>query len=125
MDVRVQIVIVYLDSNLHQELTLNSLAHSLNISESRLRHLFKEEVGMCFIAYLKLLRMRKAKVLLETTLLRVKEIMPIVGVSDESHFVRDFKSIYGLPPMKYRSHYLNSFADDYHAPLSVAIPAKK
>jgi AraC-like DNA-binding protein len=46
--------------------------------------------------------MERAKILLETTFLSVKEIMTEVGVSDESHFVRDFKSVYGVSPARFR-----------------------
>jgi len=112
MDIRVQMVISYLNNNLHQESCLNSLAASLNISPSRLRHLFKKEMRVSFFAYLKLLRMQRAKELIETTFLSIKEIMFVVGISDESHFVRDFKRSYGLPPIKYRLRYLNSRADN-------------
>jgi AraC-like DNA-binding protein len=34
--------------------------------------------------------------------LSVKEIMNRVGLSDESHFVHEFKKTYGLAPSKYR-----------------------
>lgn len=55
------------------------------------------------IKYLKLLRMEKAKHLLETSFLSVKEITYRVGINDESHFVRDFKKTYGKAPTQYRS----------------------
>ena len=46
--------------------------------------------------------MEKAKYLLETSFLSVKEITHRVGLNDESHFVRDFKIAYGLSPTLYR-----------------------
>jgi transcriptional regulator GlxA family with amidase domain len=52
--------------------------------------------------YLKSLRMWKAKELLEETFLNVKQIMLRVGVKDQSHFVRDFRGLYGHTPTKYR-----------------------
>ena len=55
------------------------------------------------IQYLKVLRIERAKYLLETSFLSVKEITHIVGINDESHFVRDFKRIYGVPPTLYRT----------------------
>ena len=57
------------------------------------------------IRYLRLLRMERAKDLLESSFLSVKEIAFQVGVNDESHFVRDFKSTYGFSPALYRSHF--------------------
>lgn len=103
VDGRVQVVLTYIDRNLHSELRLESIAKLVNVSPSRLRHIFKAEVGVCFASHVKTKRLRKAKELLETTFLSVKEIMSSIGVYDESHFVRDFKSMYGLPPMKYRA----------------------
>lgn len=46
--------------------------------------------------------MERAKHLLETSFLSVKEITHNVGLKDESHFVRDFKAVYGVPPTRYR-----------------------
>jgi len=34
--------------------------------------------------------------------LSVKQIMKMVGIRDESHFVRDFQRTYGLSPLTYR-----------------------
>ena len=50
--------------------------------------------------------MERAKELLETSFLSVKEIAHRVGLNDESHFVRDFKMIYGLTPISYRNSFL-------------------
>jgi AraC-like DNA-binding protein len=47
--------------------------------------------------------MREAALLLRTTFLSVKEIMNRVGISNESHFVHEFKKANGLAPSKYRS----------------------
>lgn len=46
--------------------------------------------------------MDRAKYLLETSFLSVKQIAHQVGLNDESHFVRDFKKAYGEPPTHYR-----------------------
>jgi two-component system, response regulator YesN len=52
--------------------------------------------------YLKSLRMQRAKQLIDSTFLNTKEIMKRVGMRNESHFVREFKKIYGLPPGIYK-----------------------
>ena len=52
--------------------------------------------------------MERAKNLLESSFLSVKEIAFQVGLNDESHFVRDFKSTYGYSPALYRSHFKNN-----------------
>ena len=89
------------------ELSLGEFAQSVNLSVWRLCHIFKSDVGMPPIRYLRLLRMERAKALLESSFLSVKEIAFRVGLNDESHFVRDFKSTYGFSPALYRSQYKN------------------
>lgn len=92
-----------MNKDLRQELPLETLAQSVNVSSSHLRCLFKAEIGVPPAHYLKLLRLHKAKQLAEDTFMNVKQIMDEVGVSDESHFVRDFKRTYGVTFRQYRS----------------------
>ena len=93
------------------ELSLGEFAQSVNLSVWRLCHIFKSDVGMPPIRYLRLLRMERAKTLLESSFLSVKEIAFQVGLNDESHFVRDFKSTYGFSPAHYRSRFQNQRAN--------------
>lgn len=102
MDQRVQKIQQMMRDNLHRELSLGKFAHSVNLSVWRLCHVFRSEVGMSPIQYLRFLRMERARYLLETSFLSVKEITHSVGLNDESHFVRDFKKAYGAPPTRYR-----------------------
>ncbi len=87
------------------ELSLGEFAQSVNLSVWRLCHIFKSDVGMPPIRYLRLMRMERAKDLLESSFLSVKEIAFQVGLNDESHFVRDFKATYGFSPAIYRSNF--------------------
>jgi predicted transposase len=52
--------------------------------------------------------MQQAATLLTTTFLSVKEIVRRIGLTDESHFVRDFKRLYGMTPSEYRNSALLS-----------------
>src|SRR5262245_12560861 len=74
--------------------TLESLALSVNLSETRLRALFKDEMGMTPSQYLKRLKMREALDLAQKTNLTVKEILNILQVGDQSHFMRKLKKEY-------------------------------
>ena len=103
MDPRVLHIINLLSEDVSRNCDLQALADSVHLSPSRLRHLFKDETGYTPAQYLKRLRLERARELLEGSFLRLKEVMPRVGVTDESHFVRDFKKTHGLPPIKYRS----------------------
>ena len=92
------------------EVSLTEFAQSVNLSVWRLCHIFKSDVGMPPIKYLRLLRMERAKGLLESSFLSVKEIAYQVGLNDESHFVRDFKATYGYSPAIYRTQFRHTSA---------------
>ncbi len=112
MDKRVEKIIQMMREDVRGELSLAELAQSVNLSVWRLCHIFKADVGMPPIRYLRLLRMERAKNLLESSFLSVKEIAFQVGLNDESHFVRDFKSTYGFSPALYRTHFKNNSATE-------------
>ena len=102
MDVRVQIIRFTIQKEYRRGLHRKELARSVNLSTSRLRHLFKQHIGQTLSQYLAQIRLQQARVLLVTTRLSVKEVMNRVGIHDDSHFTRDFKRVYGLAPTKYR-----------------------
>lgn len=106
--------------NLERELRLKAIAQSVNLSVWRLCHIFRSDLGISPIHYLRSLRMERAKDLLETSFLSVKEIAHRVGLNDESHFVRDFKMIYGLTPTCYRNRFLNISTDGIDRPATSA-----
>ena len=97
-----QSVIREMELALSEPHSVDSLARSVNLSTWRLCHIFKSETRKPPLQYLRSLRMQKARKLLETTFLSVKQVMFEVGLKDESHFVRDFKRVYGASPAEYR-----------------------
>lgn len=111
MDRRVQNIIGVMKANLQHEVNPGKLAHLVNLSASRLQHLFKAETGMSLTQYLKSLRLERARELLETTFLSVKQIMTTAGLNNKSHFVKDFKKAYGMSPTRYRRE-ITTFLSD-------------
>lgn len=110
MDVRVQNVLALMRRDLRAKLTLNDMARSVNLTSFHFCHLFKAETGRSPARYLKAVRLERARELLETTFLSVKEIRALVGLNDESHFARDFRATYGVTPQQHREHYLGTLA---------------
>ena len=112
MDGRVRKAIALAEECLHKGWSPAKLAELVNLSPSRLHQLFKEETGVPPARFLRQLRMQRARELLETTYLSVKQVMAAVGVTDESHFVRDFKKTCGLTPARYRERFQNGACED-------------
>lgn len=100
---RVRQVIERMQGDPSRTFSLGEMAQSVNLSPPYFCYLFKSITGVSPAKYLKTLRMQQAATLLTTTFLSVKEIVRAVGCSDESHFVRDFKRIYGVTPSAYRN----------------------
>jgi transcriptional regulator GlxA family with amidase domain len=100
---RVKRVIEMMQGDPSRTFSLGKMAASVNLSPPYFCYLFKTITGVPPAKYLKTLRMNHAAFLLTSTFLSVKEIVSRVGLTDESHFVRDFKRIYGLTPSEYRS----------------------
>ena len=81
-----------------QAVQIGNVAETLNLSASRFRHLFKKELGISPTQYLRLIRLARAKELIENSFLSVKEVTALIGVKDVSHFVRSYKVLYGQTP---------------------------
>lgn len=85
-----------------QNLSLKTLAQDLGFSPSHLSVVLKKELGMPFQDYLIQERMKKAKLLLLTTDLKIYEIAERVGFDDMNYFSQRFKQIVGVSPRQFK-----------------------
>lgn len=92
----------YIDAHFAQPLTVNSVAAKLFVSPSHLGQTFRKNKGVTFRQYLKTVRLRKARELLERTSLHVYDIAHRVGFSESKYFVVCFEQEVGMSPAAYR-----------------------
>jgi AraC-like DNA-binding protein len=85
-----------------QKVSLEEMALKLGLSESRLRALFKSQVGLPPTQYVIKIRMKNAAKGLRETYERVTEIAAGLGFDSDSYFTRAFKKTYGMTPTQYR-----------------------
>jgi len=78
-DRRLLVVLELIDENIRRQLMIRELATIVNLSPGRLAHLFKSEVGISPQRYANNVRLEKAKELLESSVLSVKEISSEIG----------------------------------------------
>ena len=78
------------------------LAQRLNLSESRLRALFKQTAGIPLGSYIQNYRLNRAMALLRTTELPIAEIAEEAGFGSPQAFSRIFKKELGRTPRAYR-----------------------
>jgi AraC family transcriptional regulator, arabinose operon regulatory protein len=119
IDPRITWAVQHMQRHLDEPIRIEALAASVNLSPSRFRHLFQAEVGIGPLQYLRGLRLRRARLLIERTFLSVKEVMALVGYNDPSHFSRDFRRLHQVSPAKLRGG--GTGADTDGADLSVPL----
>jgi transcriptional regulator GlxA family with amidase domain len=91
-----------MEQQLHRRLPVPELAAAAGVSTAQLTRLFRDATGVTPAAFLRTLRMTRARLLLERTSLSVTEVMAQVGIADRSHFVRDFQRAHGVAPREVR-----------------------
>ncbi|MDX1451075.1 MAG: helix-turn-helix domain-containing protein [Oleiphilaceae bacterium] len=102
-----------LEENYQERLSLSEVANTTGLSERTLLRRFKRATGDSPSAYLQLVRLEKARQLLELSDLSVAEIVLAVGYEDVSSFTKLFKRKTGLNPGQYRDRYGARFRVDY------------
>lgn len=95
MDLRIEVIMALIRGSIKDTQRVACLARSVHLSESRLRHLFKEETGLTIRRYVLHLRLTEAlRLIIDGS--RYTEAAHEAGFSDSAHLSRTFKSLYGL-----------------------------
>ncbi len=92
----------YIQSNFSKKISLGNMAASAGMSEKYFCSYFKKHTLTTPIAYLTMLRIRHAKLLLREKKLSVLEIALSCGFDNVSFFIRQFKAATGQTPGQYR-----------------------
>jgi len=99
---RMQDVILYLQREYVNQVTVDDVLQFVPFSRSHFHALFKEETGETFVSYLSSLRCARAAELLSTSDEPIVEIAMESGFNNLSHFYHVFKRSYGMAPRQYR-----------------------
>lgn len=94
----------YIEQNYdHEEISLNMVAASVNLSPNHFSTIFSQETGQTFIEFLTYVRMEKAKELLRSTSMKTAEIAYAVGYKDAHYFSYLFKKTQECTPREFRA----------------------
>jgi AraC-like DNA-binding protein len=86
--------------------SMDALAESMNISQRQLERLFHQQLGFSPKTYARLLRIDAARNALKTPQASLTDLGLSLGFYDQSHFIREFKTVIGMTPSAYVEHSL-------------------
>jgi len=101
-----QRVLRYVRDKLASPLSLTDAAAAACLSPNYLANLLKRETGQTFTDLVTERRMARAKELLASTGLQVREVAAQCGYADEAYFNRRFRQCVGATPRRFRSEHL-------------------
>lgn len=97
---RISRAVERLARDIDQPLRVEELARELGMSVSGLHHHFKAVTALSPLQYQKRLRLLEARRLLLSEDLDAASAAFRVGYTNAAHFHREYKSLFGLPPMR-------------------------
>ena len=86
-----------------QSFDIASQAQQYGITMHHLRYCFDRDIGKTPLEYLTELRMERARQLIISSSMRIKDIAEWCGYTDSYYFSRCFKKYYGVSPEMFRS----------------------
>jgi AraC family transcriptional regulator len=92
----------YINEHLSQDLSLDTLAIELNISQFYLCRLFKQSIGISPHAYLVQQRIERSKQLLKDKNNRILDVAIACGFANPSHFAKCFRKQIGITPKQFQ-----------------------
>jgi len=96
-------IIRYIDRNIHEEVTLQTVSEKFSVNPSYLSRVFKAATGEGFVRYVTGRKIDKAKELLERGVMDLADIAHGLGFSDQQYFSRVYKKTTGFTPNEWRT----------------------
>ncbi|HIT06948.1 MAG TPA: AraC family transcriptional regulator [Candidatus Scybalocola faecipullorum] len=96
----------FIEQNFQNDISVEDIARFCGLNRSYFGKIFKDTVGRSPQDFLMNYRMVKATELLKMTQLSIGDISNAVGYSNQLHFSRAFKNIYGISPRDWRKTHM-------------------
>jgi AraC-like DNA-binding protein len=104
LDERSLAAIDFINQNISKTIQVLDIAKHVGLSESRLRHLFSEQIGIPLTSYILWTRIKVALKEMLKPGVTLSNASHQAGFSDHAHFTRTFKRMFGVPPSLLLEH---------------------
>ena len=98
----------YLNQHLDEEISLKILGDVFYLTPNYISRIFRDELGVNYLAYLTHLRIERARNLLLTTDMAIADVSEAAGFHDYRSFTKVFKRYEGVPPTQFRKYMKDS-----------------
>lgn len=105
---RIDAVLRFMQENYQRPLSIDELAERAYMSASTFHHNFKSVTSISPLQYLKTIRLHQARLLILNGGASAGEAAHTVGYSSPSQFSREFKRLFGTPPVRERKRLQNT-----------------
>ena len=95
-------LITWCEANVEREISVAQMAARLFLSTAHFARGWKRVFGVPPAAYLRRLKLERARALLENSNQSVAHIARAVGFKSAAHFSRSFRNCYGVSPLQFR-----------------------
>lgn len=102
-DAPIKLAVDFIKANYARKLTLEEIAAEAGFSKQYFANRFKKSIGMTVVAYINLVRCRKAKKLLVQKKMSVLQVANQCGFDNASYFSKTFREVMGVLPSEIRA----------------------
>ncbi len=106
-DDKIKMLMVYIHEHYGEEISVEQLAQIAHISKRGCFRLFRENLHMTPVEYIRSCRLQKACLLLAKTAEPVTQIAYSCGLGSSSYFGKTFREVYHCTPVEYRKWWHN------------------
>lgn len=100
--------IKFMHENYSKDISVIDVADALEVSDSHLSRIFRNETGQTILEYLTVIRIEAAKNLLDKYNYKIYEISEMVGYKTSQYFSQVFVKMTGINPLEYRERVRNN-----------------
>ena len=100
-----------MEKNIEEPVSIPDIAEAVGISQRKLERLFNKHFQCSAVAFYRIVRLQRARVLLTQTDMSVLDICVACGFTSSSYFSKSYTALFGMRPRDHRTDWPDSDAE--------------